>query len=96
MGTINTIVSILISLRKCFNAQRKIPVLVDGSISSLEYINELTPRLARFLEQGGLELSDFCTIAGQIVKIEVDLVNLAAKLKKNKILDKVNKVFFSY
>lgn len=37
----------------------------------------------------------FCAIAGKIIKIEVDLVNLGAKLQKkeNKIINKMNKIY---
>lgn len=53
-GTFNTIAGILISIRKCYKAKKKIGILVSDSLSSLEYIKQAAPQLSRFVEVGVL------------------------------------------
>lgn len=63
-------------------AQKTISALVTDSISSLNSINQVASRVSRFVEVGGIDLRDFCVLASKIIKMEVDLVNMRAKLVK--------------
>lgn len=77
LGTINTIASILITIRKWYKAKKKISALVTDSLSSLKYINDLVPRLSLFVEVNGIDVRDFCAIAAKIITIEVTLLTWA-------------------
>jgi len=86
LGTCNTIAGVLISIRKCYKSKKKISKHVSDSLLSLGNIKQAAPQLSRFVEVGGIELRDFCSMAAKIIRIEVDLLNLAAKaVKKNRI-----------
>lgn len=54
LGTINNIAVILISIRKGYNAKKKIPDLVSESSSSLNYISEIAPEISQYVELGGI------------------------------------------
>lgn len=42
------------------------------------------------MEVGGIKIRDFCVLAGKMIKIEVDLLNIAGKLEKeNNMLRKI-------
>lgn len=86
LGTINNIAGVLISIRRCYKAQRRMPKLITEALSSLENIKQIAPKISRFVEVGGIGLPEFCVIAGKIIKIEVELLNMGGKLEKmNKI-----------
>jgi len=76
LGTFQSIAVILISIRNCYKAKKKIPKLVSDGLSLLENINQATPQVSRFVELGGIGLEEFCIIAAKIMKIEADILNM--------------------
>lgn len=81
IGTCNTIATILVNIRKCLKAREKIGALVSDASSSIENIKFLAPEICRFA-QLRRRLRDFCIIAGKIIKIEDDLLNMQDSLSK--------------
>lgn len=95
LGTFNTIAGILLSIRKCYKAKKKISSLVSDSLSSLENIKHVAPHISRFVEVGGIDARDFCAIAEKFLRIEVDLTNMRARMQKkeNRIWNKISNIY---
>jgi len=89
LGTCNTIAGVLISMRKCYKAQKRIGALVKDSLLSLENIKQVVPQVSWFVEVGGIGLETFCVLAGKIYRIEVDLLKIRERLNKTGLRNKV-------
>lgn len=81
IGACSAASTILISIRKCYKAHKKIGPLVADGVALLKNIEDLAQRSTVFLDIGAIDKMDFCAIVRKTDRIKDGLEEVKSRLK---------------
>lgn len=79
LETCNTITTILLQIRKCYKARKKIAGLVADGLSSVENIRNLVKQVAVYVQLRGVSMEAFCNTVRTAGRVEDELTQVLAR-----------------